>query len=206
MYLRAIFQVKAPEGAHIWRGDLTEGFLHYQFGGFYLEGLIHGGIYFWNFTVLRIDRKGMIDDVMTCSKCAKTLVDSDRHEFAKKQNARKRCCWRCNTTWLVYFPRITLLLILQWHTGVYEEMFIVDIKIAWTMQKVKILPLESQVYWRNGKLQQLSQRFHTLTLETRRYGPKSGVSHIIQWSWQNYQWHLVSNFCSQATRKPYFFS
>ena len=28
------------------RGDLTEGFLHYQFGG-----LIHGGAYFRNFTV-----------------------------------------------------------------------------------------------------------------------------------------------------------
>ena len=27
-----------PPGAHIWRGDLTEGFLHYRFGG-----LIFGG-------------------------------------------------------------------------------------------------------------------------------------------------------------------
>ena len=29
-------------GAYIWRGDLTEGFLRYRFGGLYLEGLIFG--------------------------------------------------------------------------------------------------------------------------------------------------------------------
>ena len=40
-------QVQAPWGAYIWRGDLTEGFLHYEFGG-----LIHGGAYFRNFTVV----------------------------------------------------------------------------------------------------------------------------------------------------------
>ena len=46
------FQVQAlppPRGggADIWRGDLTEGFLRYEFGGLYLEGLIHGGAYTW---------------------------------------------------------------------------------------------------------------------------------------------------------------
>ena len=40
------FQVQAPRGDYIWRGDLTEGFLRYDFGGF-----IHGGDYFRNFTV-----------------------------------------------------------------------------------------------------------------------------------------------------------
>ena len=50
LHLRAIIQVQAP-GRHIWRGDLTEGFSRYQFGGLYLEGLIHGGAYFRNFTV-----------------------------------------------------------------------------------------------------------------------------------------------------------
>ena len=33
-------------GAYIWRGDLTEGFLRYEFGG-----LKHEGAYFRNFTV-----------------------------------------------------------------------------------------------------------------------------------------------------------
>ena len=40
------FQVQAPRGAYIWRSDLTEGFLRYEFGG-----LICGGAYFRNFTV-----------------------------------------------------------------------------------------------------------------------------------------------------------
>ena len=40
------FHVQAPGGAYIWRGDLTEGFLRYEF-----RGLIHGGAYFWTFTV-----------------------------------------------------------------------------------------------------------------------------------------------------------
>ena len=39
------FQVQAPGGAYIWRGDLTEGFLRYEFGG----------AYFRNFTILCID-------------------------------------------------------------------------------------------------------------------------------------------------------
>ena len=42
------FQLQAPGGAYIWRGDSTEGFLRYEFGG-----LIHGGTYFRNFTVCR---------------------------------------------------------------------------------------------------------------------------------------------------------
>ena len=36
------FQVQAPRGAYIRRGDLTEGFLRYNFGG-----LIFGGAYTW---------------------------------------------------------------------------------------------------------------------------------------------------------------
>ena len=39
------FQVQASPpggGAYIRRGDLTEGFLRYEFGGLYLEGLIFG--------------------------------------------------------------------------------------------------------------------------------------------------------------------
>ena len=51
LYLGAISKYKPP-GAYIGRGDLTEGFLRYDFGGgLYLEGPIHGGTYFRNFTV-----------------------------------------------------------------------------------------------------------------------------------------------------------
>ena len=41
-----IFPSTSPRGTCIWRGDLTEGFLRYRFGGF-----IFGGAYFRNFTV-----------------------------------------------------------------------------------------------------------------------------------------------------------
>ena len=45
------FQVHAhpPGDAYIWIGDLTEGFLCYEFGGF-----IFGGAYFQNFTVVKL--------------------------------------------------------------------------------------------------------------------------------------------------------
>ena len=36
------FPSTSPPGAYIWRGDLTEGFLRYELGGLYLEGLIFG--------------------------------------------------------------------------------------------------------------------------------------------------------------------
>ena len=43
------FPSTSSRGAYIWRGDLTEGFLSYRFGG-----LIFGGAYFRNFTVCSI--------------------------------------------------------------------------------------------------------------------------------------------------------
>ena len=36
------FPSTSPRGAYIWRGDLTEGFLHYRFGR-----LTFGGVYTW---------------------------------------------------------------------------------------------------------------------------------------------------------------
>ena len=36
------FPSTSPRGAYIWRGDLTEGFLRYRFGG-----IIFGGAYTW---------------------------------------------------------------------------------------------------------------------------------------------------------------
>ena len=45
--IRAEIPSTSPPGAYIRRGDLTEGFLRYDFGG-----LIYGGAYFRNFTVL----------------------------------------------------------------------------------------------------------------------------------------------------------
>ena len=45
------FQVQAPRGAYIQRGDLTEGFLRYDSGG-----LIFGGAYTWKGLIFRILR------------------------------------------------------------------------------------------------------------------------------------------------------
>ena len=46
------FPSTSSPGAYIWRGDLTQDFLRFtRLGGLYLEGLIHGGAYFRNFTV-----------------------------------------------------------------------------------------------------------------------------------------------------------
>ena len=45
------FQVQVPQGVYIQRGDLTRGFLRYDFGG-----LIHGGAYFRNFTVFAVKK------------------------------------------------------------------------------------------------------------------------------------------------------
>ena len=44
--LEGNFPSTSPQGAYIWRGDLTEDFSRYPFGG-----LIFGGAYFRNFTV-----------------------------------------------------------------------------------------------------------------------------------------------------------
>jgi len=42
------FPSTSPWGAYVWRGNLTEGFWRYPFGG-----LIFGGAYFQNFTVFQ---------------------------------------------------------------------------------------------------------------------------------------------------------
>ena len=54
------FHVQAPRGAYIRRGDLTEGFLCYDFGG-----LIFGGAYFRNFTV---SYQAVIDTRCLCTR------------------------------------------------------------------------------------------------------------------------------------------
>ena len=36
------FPSTSPPGAYIWRGDLTEGFLRYRFGGAYILGVGEG--------------------------------------------------------------------------------------------------------------------------------------------------------------------
>ena len=51
LYFRAIFQVKAPGGLIFGGAILRRVFCVTSLGGLYLEGLIHRGAYFRNFTV-----------------------------------------------------------------------------------------------------------------------------------------------------------
>ena len=55
------FPSTSSRGAYIWRGDLTEGFCVTGLGGLHLEGLIHGGAYFRNFTVIHNGESKMAD-------------------------------------------------------------------------------------------------------------------------------------------------
>ena len=50
-----IFQVQAPEGAYILRGDLAEGFLRYE-----IWGLTQGGAFFQNFTVTEDQQQSLV--------------------------------------------------------------------------------------------------------------------------------------------------
>ena len=48
------FPSTSPQGAYIWRGDLTEGFWRYQFGSSYLEALIFGILRYSNNRITRL--------------------------------------------------------------------------------------------------------------------------------------------------------
>ena len=105
--------------------------------------------------ILRVDREGMIDDVI-CAK--KTLWIQSSRIFAVIQNARKRCCWHCNI-WA-----ITLLLISKLHTGVCEETFNVNIKIIiiQTTQNIWNFIVGKSSLQEMASFRRLSGRFHTL--------------------------------------------
>ena len=64
-------QVQVP-GACVWRGDLSQGFLCYEFGG-----LIFGGAYFRNFMV---------------------FPKTSRVMMIQSQTKRTQCIWKTNTT------------------------------------------------------------------------------------------------------------
>ena len=97
-------------------------------------------------------------------------------------------------SWLVYFLPITLLL--QWRVRVYKKTFSVYIKIAQTMQNIWNSACEQRAWLFEILLSEsLPKKWQTSgiiweisysNLETRRYSPKSGISRIIQESWQHW--------------------
>ena len=65
-----------------------------------------------------------------------------------------------NVVGVVTFHLIGLLptdhIILQWHTGVYEETFDLNIKIAQTVQSIWNFGKSTRVYWRNDYPEELT--------------------------------------------------
>ena len=61
------FPSTSPQGAYIWRGDLTEGFLRYRIGG-----LIFGGAYTWR--GLFSEFYGRIFNFTMSVFCSNTLI------------------------------------------------------------------------------------------------------------------------------------
>ena len=59
------FQGTPSRGAYIWRGDLTEGFLRYRFGGLIFGGAYTWGAYFRNFTVLYVGPRRLCTHIRT---------------------------------------------------------------------------------------------------------------------------------------------
>ena len=74
-------------------------------------------------------------------------------------------------TLLVYFPTITLLLILQWHTRVCEETFDVNIKIAQTKQNSWNFIVGKSSLLKKRQTSMIIQEISYSNLETGRYIP-----------------------------------
>ena len=72
----------SPRGANIWRGDLTEVFLYYQFGG-----LIFGGAYFRNFTVFHYKGNKYCDSVNSTK-----LIDLKLYAFLQTSTWKIFAC------------------------------------------------------------------------------------------------------------------
>ena len=89
-------------------------------------------------------------------------------------------------TWLVYLPAIILFLILQWHTGVCEETFDVDIKIAQTKQNSWNFIVRKSSLLKKRQTSMIIQEISYSNLETGRYVP------IKIWSLLDYVGELTA--------------
>ena len=93
----------------------------------------------------------------------KILNDSNRHKFAMTQNARKPIS-------LLYYNGIPQLM---------RKSSMLTLKYPKQCKIVEIFLMESQSYWKNGKLRRSSGRFLFSYLERGKYDPKSGDPRII---------------------------
>ena len=105
--------------------------------------------------LLRIDKVLMIGDVITHvtqDQLCKTFGDLGSRLIVTNLWWHKM--HENNVVGVVTFHVIGLLptnhiIILQWHTGVYEETFDLNDKIAQTMQNIWNVGKSTRVYWRN---------------------------------------------------------
>ena len=105
----------------------------------------------------------------------KILVDSNRHKFTMTQTVQNICCWHCNI-WPDWCTS---------HNGIPEFMIDGNGKMAQTTQNIWNFMPESLVY-KKWQTLAIMREISDSNLETGKYGPKSGVSRIIQESWQRY--------------------
>ena len=121
--------------------------------------------------------------------CSKILLYSDRHEFLITQNAWKRCCWHCNIwpDWFTSHQETNRTIILPY--GIPEETISVNIWIAHTTQNSWHFIVRNSSPLKKWQTLAIIREISYSNLETGRYGQKSGVSQIIQESWQQCSGH-----------------
>ena len=122
---------------------------------------------------------------------------SDDDEFAMTKNAQK------DVVDLIGLLPTNHILILQWHTGVYEETFDVNIKIAQTTQNSWNFTVRKSSLLKTWQTSAIIWKNSYSNLDTGRYGPKSGVSRIIRKSRQHAWWeNCLSFFEGNVPRSP----
>ena len=127
--------------------------------------------------ILRIDRAGMMNDVIIQLKAHNVICAKNTLWLRSSQNMRKRCPWHCNI-WLDCFTSQ------QWHYYIkmsYQS-FLGNVQIrqnGWNF-----------IAWNSSLLKKwqtlvIIREISSSNLESKRYGPISGVSWLIQESWQH---------------------
>ena len=128
--------------------------------------------------ILRIDRKGMIDDV----------ISHGIWRHLCKKYTLTRSSWICNVShYCLYYNEII------YDTGVYEETFDVTSNVEYL--KVYSCKVESTTKWQD--FENIQEILYS-NLESWRFGPKSGVSWIIC---QSFQHCLIGKIWVRVQRK-----
>ena len=118
---------------------------------------------------------------------------SDDDEFAMTKNAQK------DVVDLIGLLPTNHIIILQWHTGVYEEKFDVNIKIAQTTQNSWNFVVRKSSLLKKWQTSAIIWEISYSNLDIERYGPKSGVSRKSR---QRAWWEICLSFFEGNVRRP----